>query len=131
MIESIESRIPPRPGIRIPESFTPVDRFSADAMRSPEIVAGATTAARRSARIIDPPKTWGAKKKKAAENPKVPRIPPMKPTVLFFGLIFKGFLAFLPKVMPVIYAMVSLPLTRRRKSKYKRVAFGRKAIRTR
>src|SRR3984885_12797775 len=42
---SIRSRTPPWPGKRLPESFTPAERFSADSAKSPTCAATFTTTA--------------------------------------------------------------------------------------
>src|SRR5579862_1940092 len=44
----MRSRMPPCPGSRVPESFTPTERLSADSARSPTCAATLTITARMS-----------------------------------------------------------------------------------
>ena len=85
-MESIESRTPPRPGIKFPLSFTPEERLNTDSIKSPTIEAIAVRKPRIKISIYENGSLSG--KIHLNKNPAriEQEIPPIKPTKLLFGL---------------------------------------------
>ena len=99
-MESMESKIPPRPGIILPLSFTPQERLKTDSIKSPIIDAIAVINA-----IIE---TFRYEQVTISENKNLNKhaaaielnIPPINPTRLLFGLEAKTPLVLLPNKIP-------------------------------
>ena len=115
-MESIESSNPPLPGTIKPESFNSAERFKMDSNKSPMIAMKAILLDKISILYIEPGKASG--KSNIAMKPSriVPRIPPMKPAMLFFLLTVKSPRFPLPKSMPKSQANESQPNTKARKT---------------
>ena len=85
---SIESRIPPRPGIIEPESLQSAERLRTDSTKSPIIEVIEIKALKIPLKIE-------------------PKMPPQKPAMLLFGLAFIKPLLFFPKSTPKNHAKES------------------------
>src|SRR2546430_12807267 len=97
-IESKRSRNPPWPGIRVPESFTSAERFHIDSARSPttplnERITPAMIACSSG-------KLWKNVKWMITAVMTDVRMPPTKPSTVFFGLM-RGESLWRPNVLPV------------------------------
>ena len=93
-MESIESRIPPRPGIKIPASFTLAERFIADSIRSPAFALKALIVASRI--ICQKEIGIGNRILKTSPAAAVKIIPLINPTTLLFGLTRNTFVDLRP-----------------------------------
>ena len=60
-MESIESKIPPRPGIILPESFIPDERLNTDSVKSPTIEESAMQSPVKTILRTEPEKICGHK----------------------------------------------------------------------
>lgn len=125
MIESMESSIPPRPGIIVPLSLIPADLLKQDSIKSPiqEKIAVANPITKPANGVYR--NVLG--KMIGANNPAIEgtRIPPMKPAIDLFGLTFTNPLLFFPNAIPKKYANESVPNTNARNSRMIPDAFSK------
>lgn len=107
MIESTESKAPPRPGITFPESFTLADRLKTDSIKSPTIEEKAIKMPITIIFTGEPTKISGQIYKARRPAKIEPTKPPEKPAKLLFGLDFIKPLLFFPKRTPKNHAKES------------------------
>ncbi len=86
MIESIESKTPPRPGINEPLSFTSQERLITDSIKSPTIAPKEVRSDITTIFQYAPTNTCGKIILNKIDTIKVPTTPPINPTRLLFGL---------------------------------------------
>ena len=107
--------MPPRPGIRFPESFTLQERLNTDSIKSPIIAKiDVMKVIKKIAKFEILLKYWlnnGIKRVTKKTTIKVPKIPPRKPTILLLGLAFTKPRLFLPNNIPKNQAKESVPKT--------------------
>ena len=99
--ESIQSSMPPRPGITIPASFTPALLLSMDSKRSPHVP---NTEVGRAIRNILRGVTLSIPGKIATRiviRRDIPIVPPINPAMDLFGEHLTTPLLFFPKIMPL------------------------------
>ena len=101
---SMESKIPPRPGIKEPESLQFDDRLSTDSTRSPIMEVKPITSPKKIILKIEPAKTSPFHKKHTTPLNTDPAKPPQKPAMLLFGLALIKPLLFFPKSTPKNHA---------------------------
>ena len=111
---SIESRIPPRPGIIEPESLQSAERLRTDSTKSPIIEVIEIKAPKRINFATEPVKMSFHKSQLKIPLKIEPKMPPQKPAMLLFGLAFIKPLLFFPKRTPMNQAMLSVKKTIRR-----------------
>ena len=104
---SIESRIPPRPGIIEPESLQSAERFRTDSTKSPRIEVIEIKAPKRTNFAAEPVKMFFHKNQLKIPLKIEPKTPPQKPAMLLFGLAYIKPLLFLPKSTPKNHAKES------------------------
>lgn len=125
MIESIESKTPPRPGIKVPLSFISAERLNTDSVKSPTIE---TTAVKKLIIIIfqySLPKISGKIKFNKIPHAIEVIIPPINPTKLLLGLAGINPRVDFPKSIPKNHAPESHINTRIKNKIKKYVEFGR------
>ena len=113
--ESIHPSIPPLPGMTTPASLTPALLLSMDSKRSPKVPKIAVGKAMMNifrGEIFSIP---GKMTSKTVIMIDIPKVPPIKPAMDLFGEHFTKPLLFLPKSIPLKYAMESEPKTIARK----------------
>jgi len=104
---SIESRIPPRPGIIEPESLQSAERLRTDSTKSPIIEVIEIKAPKRINFATEPVKMSFHKSQLKIPLKIEPKMPPQKPAMLLFGLAFIKPLLFFPKSTPKNHAKES------------------------
>lgn len=104
---SIESRIPPRPGIIEPESLQSEERFKTDSTKSPKIEVIEIKTPSRINFTSEPSKIFFHKDQLKQPLRTEPEIPPQNPAMLLFGLAFINPLLFFPKRFPNSHAAES------------------------
>ena len=119
--ESIQSSIPPLPGITTPASFTPALLFSIDSKRSPQVPKIAVGRAIRNIFNGVVSSILGKINKRIVITKAIPTVPPIKPAIDLLGEHLTKPLLFLPKSIPLKYAIESEPKTIPRKT---RIAFA-------
>ena len=109
--ESIQSNIPPLPGMTTPASLTPALLLSMDSKRSPKVPKIAVGKAMMNifrGEIFSIP---GKMTSKTVIMIDIPKVPPIKPAIDLFGEHLTMPLLFLPKSIPLKYAIESEPNT--------------------
>ena len=97
---SMESRIPPRPGIMDPESLQFEERFKTDSTRSPKMDVIEIRIPKKISFKTEPIKISFHKIQLKIPLKMEPKIPPQNPAMLLFGLAFMKPLLFFPKSTP-------------------------------
>lgn len=113
--------MPPLPGTVTPASFTPALLLSIDSKRSPHVPNIAVGRAMRNILIGAIFSILGKKTKRIVITKEIPSVPPIKPAIDLLGEHLTRPLLFLPKSIPLKYAIESEPKTIPRKI---RMAFG-------
>ncbi len=128
MMESAESRRPPRPGMRFPESFVFEHLFKTDSTRSPKIAVTDIETARMEIFQKGYVFNTGKQAKAIRMAMKGPVKPPMKPIMLLFGLAATYPRLFLPIDTPNNQAQESHPKISIRKRLTNALISGKLAI---
>ena len=121
-MESMLSRIPPRPGIIAPESFTSQLLLKTDSARSPTIAARAINVPNTTDFKRLPTKISGQYQRHKKEAPIEPSTPPKKPTRLLLGLAFTIPRVDFPNKTPNSHAKLSQKKTIKTNATIKAVA---------